>query len=39
VGDIFIIEPLEVAVPTFHEDCKVLCVKVPSLPNDKYEVA
>jgi len=38
VGDVFIIEPMEVAVPTFHEDCRVLCVKVPSLPNDKYEV-
>ena len=38
VGEIFIIEPLEVAVPIFHEDCKVLCIKVPSLPNDKYEV-
>lgn len=38
VGEIFIIEPLEVAVPVFHEDSKVLCIKVPSLPTDKYEV-
>ena len=37
-GEIFIIEPLEIAVPIFHEDCKVLCIKVPSLPNDKFEV-
>ena len=38
VGEIFIIEPMEVAVPIFHEDCKVLCIKIPSLPNDKYEI-
>jgi hypothetical protein len=38
VGEIFIIEPLEIAEPIFHEDCKVLCIKVPSLPNDKFEV-
>lgn len=38
VGEIFTIEPLEVAVPIFHEDCQVLCIKVPSLPYDKFEV-
>jgi quercetin dioxygenase-like cupin family protein len=37
-GEIFIIEPGEIAKPTFHKDCKILCVKAPSLPKDKYIV-
>jgi len=37
-GDVFIFEPNEVADPIFLEDCKVLCIKTPSLPKDKYEV-
>ena len=37
-GQIFIIEPNEVADPIFYEDCEILCIKTPSLPKDKYEV-
>ena len=37
-GTIFVLEPNEVADPIFHEDCRVLCVKVPSVKADKYEV-
>ena len=37
-GTIFVLEPNEVADPIFHEDCQVLCVKVPSVKADKYEV-
>ena len=37
-GDVFVIEPFEIGEPIFHEDCVVLCVKIPSVPNDKYEV-
>jgi quercetin dioxygenase-like cupin family protein len=37
-GDIFIIEPNEIAYPEFHEDCYILCVKTPSVIGDKYEV-
>ena len=37
-GDIFVFEPSEAAEPTFLEDCKVLCIKTPSKPGDKYEV-
>ncbi len=37
-GDIFVIEPNEVSAPIFHEDCVVLCVKVPSVPGDKYMI-
>lgn len=37
-GTIFILEPNEIADPIFHEDCQVLCVKVPSVKGDKYEV-
>ena len=37
-GEIFVIEPNEPAIPTFLEDCKILCIKVPSVPGDKYEV-
>jgi quercetin dioxygenase-like cupin family protein len=36
-GDIFIIDPYEVADPIFLEDCTVLCIKTPSVPGDKYE--
>lgn len=36
-NDVFTIYPNEVADPIFHEDCRILCVKVPSLRGDKYE--
>jgi quercetin dioxygenase-like cupin family protein len=36
VGDVFVIEPNESSAPVFHEDCKVLCVKTPSVIGDKY---
>jgi quercetin dioxygenase-like cupin family protein len=35
-GDTFIIEPNEVADPTFHEDCTIVTVKTPSVIGDKY---
>jgi len=38
VNDVFVLNPGEVANPTFLEDCTLLVVKVPSLPKDKYEV-
>ena len=37
-GEIFILEKNEICNPIFHKDCTVLCVKVPSIPGDKYEV-
>ena len=37
-GDTFIVEPNEVADPIFHEDCTIVCVKVPSIPNDKFNI-
>lgn len=37
-GDIFVLDPYELADPVFHEDCLIVCVKTPSLPKDKYEV-
>lgn len=37
-GDIFILHPYEVADPIFHKDCKVMCIKLPSKPGDKYIV-
>jgi len=37
-GDTFIIESNEVADPIFHEDCTIVCVKIPSNPKDKYIV-
>jgi quercetin dioxygenase-like cupin family protein len=37
-GDLFVIEPLEVADPEFLEDCHVIVVKVPSKPGDKFIV-
>ena len=35
-GDIFILNPYEIADPVFLEDCEVVCVKTPSAPGDKY---
>lgn len=37
-GDIFVIEPGEVAKPKFLEECRLIVIKVPSRPKDKYEV-
>ena len=36
-GDVFVIEPGEVAAPVFLSDCEIVVVKVPSLSNDKFE--
>ena len=33
-GDIFLLEPFEIADPIFLEDCDIICVKTPSM-NDK----
>ena len=35
-GDIFVMEPYEVANPEFLTDCQVLVIKTPSIPGDKY---
>jgi quercetin dioxygenase-like cupin family protein len=35
-GDVFLIEPNEVADPVFLKDCKVVVIKTPSAPGDKY---
>ena len=37
-GDIFVLEPNEIADPVFHEDCTLICVKTPSVIGDKFEV-
>lgn len=37
-GDIFVFEPYQIADPVFHEDCKIVCIKTPSIIGDKYEV-
>jgi quercetin dioxygenase-like cupin family protein len=37
-GDTFIIEPNEIADPTFYEDCTIVCIKVPGDSKDKYLV-
>lgn len=34
-GDIFVMHPYEIADPIFLEDCYIVCVKTPSIPNDK----
>lgn len=35
-GDVFVMEPYEVADPQFLSDCVVVVVKTPSSPGDKY---
>ena len=37
-GDIFVINPHEIADPIFHEDCHIICVKTKSVRGDKYIV-
>jgi quercetin dioxygenase-like cupin family protein len=37
-GDIFVLEPGEIADPVFHTDCTIVCVKTPSVLNDKYSI-
>tara|TARA_X000000950_G_C13310202_1_gene416236 strand:+ start:117 stop:440 length:324 start_codon:yes stop_codon:yes gene_type:complete len=37
-GDIFVIESGEIVRPIFHEDTRILSVKVPSAIGDKHEV-
>ena len=33
--DIIVVPPMLVTKPVFVTDCQVMCIKVPSLPNDK----
>ena len=37
-GDIFILYPYEVADPTFQTECRLIVVKTPGKPDDKFEV-
>lgn len=37
-GDVFVIYPKTPMKPVFLEDCTVVCVKTPSIPDDKVEV-
>jgi mannose-6-phosphate isomerase-like protein (cupin superfamily) len=38
-GDIFILDPYEIADPNFIEDCEIVCVKVPGVVKDKVVVS
>lgn len=35
-GEIFTIPIMQISCPIFHEDCKILCIKIGSEPSDKY---
>lgn len=35
-GDIFVLDPEEIADPVFHTDCTIVCVKTPCVKNDKF---
>lgn len=37
-GFIFTLQPYEIADPTFLTECEIVCVKVPSVPEDKVVV-
>lgn len=37
-GDVFTLHKNQIVCPIFDEDCELLCVKVPSIKNDKYIV-
>ena len=38
-GDVFRLDPHEIADPTFLMDCGVVCVKVPCVPGDKVVIS
>lgn len=38
-GDIFVINPYEIADPVFIEDCHVFTIKVPAASDDKFVIA
>ena len=38
VGDIFTLNPYEIADPEFLEDCEIVCVKLPGIQNDKISL-
>ena len=35
-NDIFIIHNNIISCPIFLQDCEIICIKMPSIPNDKY---
>ena len=35
-GDIFIVKKNMLTKAVFYEDCEILCIKVPSIPTDKF---
>jgi len=37
-GELFVVDPYEVADPEFLEDCYIVCVKAPGNKGDKYIV-
>lgn len=37
-GDIFILEPYEIADPVFLEDCELVVIKTPSSKDDKFVI-
>lgn len=37
-GDVFVLNPFEIADPIFHEDTIIVCIKHPGAKNDKFEL-
>ena len=37
-NSLFIIQKNQITCPKFLEDCKIICIKIPSVPSDKYIV-
>ena len=37
-GDIFVLEPYEIADPEFLEDCAIMCIKTPGIVGDKISM-
>jgi mannose-6-phosphate isomerase-like protein (cupin superfamily) len=37
-GDVFVLEPYDIADPEFLEDCEIICIKAPNITNDKIDV-
>jgi len=37
-GDIFILDPYEIADPVFLTNCQIVCIKIPGLSGDKVNI-
>ena len=37
-NDLFIIDKNIISCPIFLDNCEIICIKIPSMPKDKYNI-